>query len=214
MKVIFIVILGSLVTKSFSQTGSLVYNALYLTEVKSKFKVNFTSTDPITKEDSILNEFSEMFLKKMERNDLVLIIKDSVRIMNDTTYVKSYTESNYIESVNTQIKVNIRASERILYKGKFLMKNDTTNKYQPMSGDYEPFIFLKNDSTILGYKTSIFQNESGTIKIWVNKKLPKELNPSIKISNPVGGILKYEIIKNDQVITSTIKNLSKSELHN
>ena len=210
----FVVICTILTIQGFAQSGLNGYTAVYLTEVKSRFKIDFKSMNPVTKEDSILNEVSELFLQKMQQKDLLLLIRDSVKIKEDTTFIKSYSESNYLESMNTEVKINIRANERILHNNKFLIRDDSTGRYRLASGDYEYFMFIKEDSAILGYNTKLFQNGAGTIKIWVSTNLPKELNPSIKIANPVGGILKYEIVKDDQVISSILKNLTHNEIGN
>ncbi len=212
MKKIFFIFLLSLWFKGFSQTRSIGYTAVYNTEVKAKIKVDFKPNVPVTREDSILNDFSKLFFKKVQAEDIVLILRDSVRICNDTTYIKSVAEDNYFANANTQINMNIKASERILYKNKFFIKNDTTSTFRPSIGDYEKFTYSKKDTTILGYNAKIYQNETKTIKIWVANRLPTGLNPAIRITNPSGGILKYEIVRDDQIIVSILNNISEYEL--
>jgi len=194
----------------FPQEISEIYYAVYETEMKTKPKIQFTSTKPATREDSILTEFSELFMKNLEQTGFIIKIIDSLRIRNDTSFINSTAASNKSEDQQITLNINIENNVRILTGNIFMSKRDSSQIYVPVSGEYEKFNYSEPGATILGYDTEVFINKSGTIKIWVCKSLPAGLNPKIQISNPVGGILKCEIKSPDQTTTTIIKSLKKS----
>ena len=194
----------------FPQEMRDIYYAVYETEIKTKPKIQFTSTKPATKGDSILKEFSELFMKNLEQAGFIIKIIDSLTIRNDTSFISSTAANNKSEDQQITLNINIENNVRILTNNIFMSKRDSSQSYTPVPGENEKFIFSGTGVSILGYDTKVFINESETIKIWVSKSLPAGLNPKIQISNPVGGILKYEIKSPDQTTTTIIKSLKKS----
>lgn len=198
----------------FSQQNNVIYYTVYETEIKAKTKIQITENKTLTKQDSLLSEFSNLFLKQLEQSGLSIRLIDSLFHYKDTSFIKTVADQNNTSNNEISFNVKVENSFMILFKNKFLIRKDDSLDFQPVSGEYESFIFSEKGEKILGYDTEIFINKAKTIRIWVCKDLPAGLNPKIKVLNPVGAILKYEIKNEDQTTSSIIKSLKKDKYEN
>src|SRR5688572_20955806 len=142
MKILFFIIFCFGELKSFSQSPRFEYIAVYETKLKSKLKIQFDSPKKVSKEDSVLADFSESLMKDLEQKEFIVTLIDSLKTSNDTTYIKTTAENNTLEGQQATVNVKLKGKEKILYNNKFLIKDDTTNLFKPITEEYETFKFF------------------------------------------------------------------------
>lgn len=203
MAIIFYLLL---LNSSFSTKDTLI-TAVYKTFIESKVEINFNnSKDLATKEDSLLFEFGSEILKGLEKEKFSITILDSITIYKDSALILSYpTESKQFYKGNS---INIDVTTVLNIAGKFynLSKNGTK---LPWDEDINlNYIKTNNIENILGFNCEVFQSEDKSTKLWVCSSLTYLLNPGVQIGGIKGAILKYEISKPHQIISSVISTIN------
>jgi hypothetical protein len=106
----------------YSQSVGLEYIAVYKTEITTKLLINFNTGKLKSKEDSILAEFGESFMKEMSQREISFMLIDSLKTKGDTTFIKTIADSKIIAESNVSIGLNLKGNERVLVDNKFFIK--------------------------------------------------------------------------------------------
>lgn len=190
---------------NYSNKNVRLYRAIFRTEITTSTKLIFKDFDVKSKEDSLLLEFSRQFIDNMGEQNILVKMIDSVAVFSDSTIIVSRVLSAQSDFPNSYYKA--KGATVVLKKNKLFTKENDGNLKLVETHRNTAFQKTNESETILGYSTVEYINLDSTIKIWCSKKLPNLFNPGVLVDNQKGGILKYEIVEENQKVTSIVDKI-------